>query len=116
MTLAMIIFFLVTDRSVKTIPRDHKIPLFIVSICANCRQIADTGLDYVSVSGSVVFEQGVTSKSFNLSLLEDTIPETDEYVFLLITDVQLNQSSLDVVDPGALQQLPPATIVSHSLL
>ena len=69
--------------------------------------MADTGLDYVAVSGSLVFEQGVTSRSFSLSLLEDTTPETDEYIFLAITNVQLNQSSVDVADPGALPSVIP---------
>ena len=72
-----------------------------------CRQVADTGLDYVAVSGSLVFEQGVTSRSFSLSLLEDNTPETDEYVFLAITNVQLNQSSVQVADPGALPSVAP---------
>lgn len=71
------------------------------------RQVADTGVDYVAVSGSLVFEQGVTSRSFSLSLLEDTAPETDEYIFLAITNVQLNQSSVDVADPGALPSVVP---------
>jgi hypothetical protein len=87
-----------------------KIIIFIISICTYipaCRQVADTGLDYVAVSGNLVFEQGVTSRSFSLSLLEDTTPETDEYVFLAITNVQLNQSSVEVADPGALPSVVP---------
>ena len=66
------------------------------------RQVADTGLDYVIITGSLVFGEGVTSQSFNLSILQDTIPEIDEYIFLAITNVQLNESSVDVVDTGAL--------------
>ena len=77
-----------------------------VYLCT-CRQVADTGLDYAAVSGSLVFEQGITSRSFSLSLLEDTTPETDEYIFLAITNVQLNQSSVDVADPGALPSVIP---------
>ena len=90
----------------QTMARDHKMNIFIVSACV-CRQIADNGVDYVAISGSLVFGGGVTSRSFNLSFLEDTTPETDEYIFIAITNVQLNQSSVDVVDPGALPSVAP---------
>ena len=72
-----------------------------------CRQVAETGLDYVPISGSLVFAEGITSRSFILSLFEDSTPETDEYVFLAITNVQLNQSSVAVADPGALPSVAP---------
>ena len=54
-----------------------------------------------------MFGDGVTSQSFHLSLLQDTTPEIDEYVFIAITDVQLNDSSVDVVDVGALPFVAP---------
>ena len=54
-----------------------------------------------------MFGGGVTSQSFNLSILQDTTPEIDEYIFIAITDVQLNESSLEVVDTGALPSVAP---------
>ena len=86
----------------------QKLPAHAHICMYTCRQVADTGLDYVAISSSLVFEEGVTSMSFNLSLLEDSTPETDEYIFIAITNVQLNQSSVDVVDPGALPSVAPA--------
>ena len=71
------------------------------------RQAAIDGLDFVAISGSLVFDEGVTSRSFDLSLLQDTTPEIDEYVFIAITNVQLNESSLDAVDTGALPSVAP---------
>ena len=64
--------------------------------------MAETGLDYIARSGSLVFGEGVTSQSFNLSISQDTVPEISEYIFVAITSVQLNESSVDVVDTGAL--------------
>ena len=71
------------------------------------RQAAVDGQDYAPISGQLVFDEGVTSQSFNLSLLQDTSPEIDEYVFIAITEVQLNESSLDAVDTGALPFIAP---------
>ena len=70
-------------------------------------QVAETGLDYSAVNGRLVFGDGVTSQSFNLSLLQDVTPEIDEYIFIAITNVQLNESSVDVVDSGALPFVAP---------
>lgn len=69
--------------------------------------MAETGLDYSTVNGRLVFGDGVTSQSFNLSLLQDVTPEIDEYIFIAITNVQLNESSVDVVDSGALPFVAP---------
>lgn len=69
--------------------------------------MAETGLDYSAVNGRLVFGDGVTSQSFNLSLLQDVTPEIDEYIFIAITNVQLNESSVDVVDSGALPFVAP---------
>ena len=71
------------------------------------RQAAIDGVDFVAISGSLVFDEGVTSRSFDLSLLQDTTPEIDEYVFVAITNVQLNESSLDAIDTGALPSVAP---------
>ena len=49
-----------------------------------------------------MFGEGITSQSFNLSILQDTVAEISEYIFVAITSVQLNESSVDVVDTGAL--------------
>ena len=77
-----------------------------------CRQLAETGLDYIATSGRLLFGEGDTSQSFNLSISQDTIPEIDEYIFVAITNVQLNESSVDVVDTGA---LPSVAIGNDSL-
>lgn len=71
------------------------------------RQVAESGVDYAAIGGSLVFDEGVTSQSFSLTLLQDTTPEVDEYIFIAITNVQLNESSVDIVDSGALPSVAP---------
>ena len=85
----------------------NKVNIFILLLTCTCRQVADTEVDYVAVSDSLVFDEGVTSQSFTLSILQDTTPEIDEYIFIVITNVQLNESSVEVVDTGALPSVAP---------
>jgi len=47
-----------------------------------------------------VFGPGETSKSFTLTIVEDTAPELREYVFVAITRIELNTSSVGTVDPA----------------
>ena len=61
--------------------------------------IATTGTDYLLTSGALEFAPGETTKSFNLTIIEDAIPELSEYVFVAITSVELNTSSVDTIDP-----------------
>ena len=62
--------------------------------------IATTGTDYLPTSGALEFAPGETTKSFNVTIIEDAIPELNEYVFVAITSVELNASSVDTVDPA----------------
>ena len=62
--------------------------------------IATTGTDYLPTSGALEFAPGETTKSFNLTIMEDAIPELREYVFVAITSVELNASSVDTIDPA----------------
>ena len=62
--------------------------------------IATTGTDYLPTSGALEFAPGETTKSFNVTIIEDATPELSEYVFVAITSVELNASSVDTVDPA----------------
>ena len=61
-------------------------------------QLAVSGEDYVSISGSLTFDEGVVTQSFSLLLVNDSLPEVDEYVFVAITSVDLDITSVDNVD------------------
>ena len=55
-------------------------------------------MDYLPTSGTLIFAEGQTSQSLTLTLLDDDEPELDEYIFITLTSVELNESSTDSVD------------------
>jgi hypothetical protein len=77
--------------------------LFIYS----CSQTATAAEDYEAVREILTFENGETFQSFYINITADTFPEIDEYLFALITRVELNQSSLATVDTSVLPSVVP---------
>lgn len=65
-------------------------------------QVATTAEDYTATSETLTFENGEISKSFYINITADSIPEIDEYLFAVITRVELNQASLASVDTTVL--------------
>uniref|UniRef100_A0A8C5REZ8 Adhesion G protein-coupled receptor V1 n=1 Tax=Laticauda laticaudata TaxID=8630 RepID=A0A8C5REZ8_LATLA len=50
---------------------------------------AEPGIDYIPISGSVILKEGVTTATINITILEDDIPEMQEYIFINLTSVKL---------------------------
>ena len=70
-------------------------------------QLATTGEDYEAISETIVFENGQTTQSFYINITADSTPEINEYLFAVISRVELNQESLDSVDSSVLPSLVP---------
>ncbi|KAK9408413.1 G-protein coupled receptor 98 [Crotalus adamanteus] len=51
--------------------------------------LAKPGVDYIPISGSVLLKEGVTTATINITILEDDIPEMQEYFFINLTSVKL---------------------------
>ncbi|NWV26847.1 GPR98 protein, partial [Origma solitaria] len=51
--------------------------------------LAEPGADYVAVSDSVILEEGETSASINVTILEDDEPEVQEFFLVNLTSVEL---------------------------
>ena len=45
--------------------------------------------DFVFTNNSVIFEPGVTSQRFNVTVMDDSTPEVDESVFVILTGTTL---------------------------
>lgn len=65
-------------------------------------QLANSGEDYSFTSGMLEFVEGELIKSFSLSISDDSLPETDEYVFIAITSVELDVNSVTSVDTSGM--------------
>ncbi|NXY21530.1 GPR98 protein, partial [Atrichornis clamosus] len=50
---------------------------------------AEPGADYVAVSESVILEEGETSAAINVTILEDDVPEVQEFFLVNLTSVEL---------------------------
>ncbi|KAE8635798.1 hypothetical protein XENTR_v10002742 [Xenopus tropicalis] len=50
---------------------------------------AEPGRDYISAFGSLIMKDGATTAAINISILEDDIPELQEYFFVSLTSVEL---------------------------
>ncbi|XP_063820072.1 adhesion G-protein coupled receptor V1 [Pseudophryne corroboree] len=50
---------------------------------------AEPGLDYIATSGSLIMLDGETTAAINVSILEDDIPEVQEYIRVTLTSVDL---------------------------
>lgn len=64
-------------------PNETNLP-FLPSVQAR----ADSS-DFRHTEGSIIFSQGQSSASFNVLVMDDNIPETDESVFVTLSRVQL---------------------------
>ncbi|NXM57764.1 GPR98 protein, partial [Illadopsis cleaveri] len=51
--------------------------------------LAEPGSDYVAVSDSVILEEGETSAAINVTILEDDVPEVQEFFVVNLTSVEL---------------------------
>ncbi|OXB60111.1 hypothetical protein ASZ78_001978 [Callipepla squamata] len=58
--------------------------------------LAEPGDDYIPASGSLILEEGETSAAINITILEDDIPEVQEFFLVNLTSVELimNQTIL----------------------
>ncbi|NWI09710.1 GPR98 protein, partial [Crypturellus soui] len=58
--------------------------------------MAEPGTDYIPVSGSLILEEGETSAAINITILEDDIPEMQEFFLVNLSSVELimNHSTL----------------------
>ncbi|KAJ7335780.1 hypothetical protein JRQ81_013721, partial [Phrynocephalus forsythii] len=53
------------------------------------RRSAEPGVDYLPVSGSLLLGEGETSTTINVTILEDNIPEMQEFFLVNLTSVEL---------------------------
>ncbi|NWX37327.1 GPR98 protein, partial [Notiomystis cincta] len=51
--------------------------------------LAEPGADYVAVSDSVILEEGETSAAINITIVEDDVPEVQEFFLVNLTSVEL---------------------------
>ncbi|XP_053146642.1 adhesion G-protein coupled receptor V1 isoform X4 [Hemicordylus capensis] len=51
--------------------------------------LAEPGVDYIPVSGSLLLEEGETSATINITVLEDDEPEIQEFFLVNLTSVEL---------------------------
>ncbi|XP_068782490.1 adhesion G-protein coupled receptor V1 [Struthio camelus] len=51
--------------------------------------LAEPGTDYIPVSGSLILEEGETSAAINITILEDDIPEMQEFFLVNLSSVEL---------------------------
>ncbi len=72
-----------------------------------CSQLATTNEDYEAISTTLIFNNEETSKSFFINITGDSDPEINEYIFAVITRVELNQTSLEDVDTSVLPAVVP---------
>ena len=58
--------------------------------------IATENLDYVGITdGSVLFAQNQTSQSFQITVVEDAVPELGEYFYIILTNATLIDKPVD---------------------
>ena len=53
--------------------------------------VATAGSDYVSAVGEVVFEANQTLANITINIINDTLPEVDESVYIRLTGAHLFQ-------------------------
>ncbi|XP_054544211.1 adhesion G-protein coupled receptor V1 isoform X2 [Talpa occidentalis] len=61
--------------------------------------LAEPYVDFVPVVGSLILEEGDTAASINITILEDDIPELEEYFFVNLTSVELIMAPLTSFPP-----------------
>ncbi|KAM8960806.1 adhesion G-protein coupled receptor V1 [Pelodytes ibericus] len=50
---------------------------------------AEPGLDYIPTSGSLILQDGDTTAALNVSIMDDDIPELQEYILVTLISVEL---------------------------
>nr|XP_056705119.1 adhesion G-protein coupled receptor V1 [Euleptes europaea] len=61
--------------------------------------LAEPGADYIAVSGSLLLGEGETSATINITILEDDVPEIQEFFLVNLTSVELIINPLTSVPP-----------------
>ncbi|KAG8524634.1 Adhesion G-protein coupled receptor V1 [Galemys pyrenaicus] len=61
--------------------------------------LAEPDVDFVPVVGSLILEEGETAAPINITILEDDIPELEEYFFVNLTYVELIMEPLTSFPP-----------------
>ncbi|XP_036619299.1 adhesion G-protein coupled receptor V1 [Trichosurus vulpecula] len=61
--------------------------------------LAKPGVDFISVVGSLILREGETSAAINITILEDDIPELEEYFLVNLTSVELIMAPLTSFPP-----------------
>nr|XP_021553254.1 G-protein coupled receptor 98 [Neomonachus schauinslandi] len=61
--------------------------------------LAEPGVDFVSVVGFLILEEGETAAAINITILEDDIPELEEYFLVNLTYVDLIMAPLTSFPP-----------------
>ncbi|CAH2297028.1 G- coupled receptor 98 [Pelobates cultripes] len=51
--------------------------------------VAEPGLDYIAISGSLILEDGDTTAAIYVTILEDDFPELQEYILVTLVSVEL---------------------------
>ena len=77
------------------------------SVSVQYRTADDTaaaGLDYGAVSGTLVFANGETNKTFTVPIFDDALSEPDELLYLILTNVTGGATLLDEL-PSLLRKL-----------
>ncbi|XP_074063616.1 adhesion G-protein coupled receptor V1-like isoform X2 [Macrotis lagotis] len=61
--------------------------------------LAEPGVDFIPVVGSLILREGETSAAINITILEDDIPELEEYFLVNLTSVELIMAPLTSFPP-----------------
>ncbi|XP_075449203.1 adhesion G-protein coupled receptor V1 isoform X3 [Ascaphus truei] len=65
------------------------IPDLMLTLNQTARHAAEPGLDYIPASGSLILQDGETTAAINISIMEDDIPELQEYFLVTLLTVEL---------------------------
>jgi hypothetical protein len=81
---------------------------------------ATAGIDYISTSGTLTFDPGVTSQSFSVTILQDTLAEGDKTINLTLSD-RVNAhlgtpstATLTIVDDDGYHLYLPILLRNHT--
>ncbi|XP_031794624.1 adhesion G-protein coupled receptor V1 [Sarcophilus harrisii] len=61
--------------------------------------LAEPGVDFIPVVGSLILREGETSAAINITILEDDMPELEEYFLVNLTSVELIMAPLTSFPP-----------------
>jgi hypothetical protein len=81
---------------------------------------ATEGVDYIGTSGTLTFDPGVTSQSFSVTILQDTLAEGDKTINLTLSD-RVNAhlgtpstATLTIVDDDGYHLYLPILLRNHT--